>query len=383
MDAGPGTDLGTLGWYLGIWVTMMAAMMLPSAAPTVLMFARSRGGAQTWAFVVGYLLAWTGYGLTRLCHLPGDPRGRLRRSWPGMSTGRWVAGGALVAAGVYQLTPLKSACLRHCRSPLHFLLRGRPGFGGALWMGIEHGAVCVGCCIGLMLALFALGVMSLFWMALVAAAILDREGAARRRGVRARACGRPHRAGDLGRRRARERAGSDPAGRHADADGDAGNELADPRHLLRVVQLRRDLPLPPHRRRAGRALDARRLHGRALVADRGGRARTASTSPGSRSRWPCATATTSRARRGRGSCTSTRGRPTSSAPRSRRSSPAVLGGDADGPLPVGVEGQRARRRAARRDRRRPHAPAPAAARSATASASASATATRATRRSAA
>ena len=63
MDAGPGTDLGTLGWYLGIWVTMMAAMMLPSATPTVLMFARARGDAQTWAFVVGYLLAWTGYGL--------------------------------------------------------------------------------------------------------------------------------------------------------------------------------------------------------------------------------------------------------------------------------------------------------------------------------
>ena len=164
MDAGPGTDLGALGWYIGIWVTMMAAMMLPSAAPTVLMFSRSRGGAQTWR------------SSSATCS-PGRPTGssptrstarsarRLRRSWPGMSTGRWVAGGALVAAGVYQLTPLKTACLRHCRSPLHFLLRGRPGVGGALWMGIEHGAVCVGCCLGLMLALFALGVMSLFWMA--------------------------------------------------------------------------------------------------------------------------------------------------------------------------------------------------------------------------
>jgi len=86
--------------------------------------------------------------------------------------GPWVAGGALVAAGLYQLTPLKTACLRHCRSPLHFLLRGRAGALGSLWMGVEHGGICVGCCIGLMLALFALGVMSLFWMTVVAAAIL-------------------------------------------------------------------------------------------------------------------------------------------------------------------------------------------------------------------
>jgi len=86
--------------------------------------------------------------------------------------GPWVAGGALAVAGLYQLTPLKSACLRHCRSPLHFLLRGRPGALGALWMGIEHGGICVGCCAGLMLALFALGVMSLVWMAVVSLAIL-------------------------------------------------------------------------------------------------------------------------------------------------------------------------------------------------------------------
>ena len=171
MDAGPGTDLGTLGWYLGIWVTMMAAMMLPSAAPTVLMFARARGDAQTWIFVVGYLLAWTGYGLAAYAIYRG-----IRAQAPALlawdKQGPWVAGGALAAAGLYQLTPLKSACLRHCRSPLHFLLRGRPGALGALWMGVEHGGVCVGCCIGLMLALFALGVMSLFWMAVVAAVIL-------------------------------------------------------------------------------------------------------------------------------------------------------------------------------------------------------------------
>ncbi len=171
MDAGPGTDLGTLGWYLGIWVTMMAAMMFPSAAPTVLMFARARGDGQTWAFVAGYLLAWTLYGLVAYAAYRA-----IRAEAPSFLAwdkhGPWVAGGALAVAGLYQLTPLKSACLRHCRSPLHFLLRGRPGTLGALWMGIEHGSVCVGCCIGLMLALFALGVMSLVWMAVVAVAIL-------------------------------------------------------------------------------------------------------------------------------------------------------------------------------------------------------------------
>ena len=171
MDAGPGTDLGTLGWYLGIWVTMMAAMMLPSTAPAVLVFGRARGEAQTATFVVGYLLAWTGYGLAAYAVYRG-----IRAEAPSFlawdKQGPWVAGGALAAAGLYQLTPLKSACLRHCRSPLHVLLRGRPGTLGALWMGIEHGGICVGCCLGLMLALFALGIMSLVWMAIVAVAIL-------------------------------------------------------------------------------------------------------------------------------------------------------------------------------------------------------------------
>ncbi len=171
MDAGPGTDLGALGWYIGIWMTMMAAMMLPSTAPAVVMFSRVRDGAHTWVFVLGYLLAWTGYGLVAYAVYRG-----IRASAPSFlawdDRGPWVAGGALIAAGLYQLTPLKSACLRHCRSPLHFLLQGRRGRLGATWMGVKHGGYCVGCCAGLMLALFALGVMSLFWMAVVAAAIL-------------------------------------------------------------------------------------------------------------------------------------------------------------------------------------------------------------------
>ena len=179
MDAGPGTDLGALGWFLGVWVTMMAAMMLPSVAPMALLFAkvsgerrrRGRTFVPTWIFLAGYLAAWTAYGLAaygvfvllraaNLHALGWDAQGPL------------IAGGAIVAAGIYQLTPIKRVCLRHCRSPLHYVLGGwRNGAGGALRMGLEHGAFCVGCCWGLMLILFAIGVMSIVWMLVVAALI--------------------------------------------------------------------------------------------------------------------------------------------------------------------------------------------------------------------
>jgi predicted metal-binding membrane protein len=171
MDAGPGTNLGGLGWYLGIWVTMTAAMMLPSAAPMVLTYARVAREARTWVFVLGYLVAWTAFGLVAygLYRL-------VARSSPGWVAwnrqGPYVAGAALALAGLYQLSPLKEACLRHCRGPFRYLVHGwRDGRTGALRMGAEHGLFCVGCCWGLMLALFALGVMSLFWAAVVAAAI--------------------------------------------------------------------------------------------------------------------------------------------------------------------------------------------------------------------
>jgi predicted metal-binding membrane protein len=183
MDAGPGTELGGLGWYVGIWVTMMAAMMLPSVAPMALIFARiSRDRAQrgqayvpTWIFLGGYLAAWTAYGLLaygvyRLVIAAGT--GWL--AWD--RAGPYVAGGAIVLAGIYELTPLKEVCLRHCRGPLHFILHGwRTGRFGALRMGVEHGLYCIGCCWGLMIILFAVGVMSLFWMAAIAAVIFAQK----------------------------------------------------------------------------------------------------------------------------------------------------------------------------------------------------------------
>ena len=174
MDAGPGTDLGALGWFLGVWVVMMAAMMFPSLAPTVALYARMsrrRGWSRPLLFSGGYLLVWgsaglLAYGLFRLgVELFG---GDL--AWH--SGGRWFAGGVLAVAAVYELTPLKNACLGKCRSPLGFLLGAwREGRFGAFEMGTRHACWCLGCCWALMAALFALGVMSLTWMALVAALI--------------------------------------------------------------------------------------------------------------------------------------------------------------------------------------------------------------------
>ncbi|MDT5207716.1 MAG: hypothetical protein QOF67_131 [Mycobacterium sp.] len=174
MDAGPGTELGTLAWFLGIWLVMMAAMMFPSVAPTVALYStmtKKRNPVAPLVFVTGYLLTWTAAGLLAFAvselgrRLVGDVL-----SWD--RAGRWVAGGVLVVAAVYELTPLKTMCLRHCRSPLGFLLGSwRDGLAGALQMGAKHGAWCVGCCWALMASLFALGVMSIAWMAFVAALI--------------------------------------------------------------------------------------------------------------------------------------------------------------------------------------------------------------------
>jgi predicted metal-binding membrane protein len=181
MDAGPGTDPGTLGFFIGVWVVMMAAMMFPSIAPMVVMQARIQEGRRergqavplgaTALFVAGYLVVWSaaglaGYGLYELGRaLSGDVF-----SWD--NAGPYLAGGIILAAAVYQLTPLKDACLRHCRSPFAFLIHHwRPGRRGALRMGIAHGGWCVGCCWALMAALLALGVMSLGWMAFIAALI--------------------------------------------------------------------------------------------------------------------------------------------------------------------------------------------------------------------
>jgi len=171
MDAGPWTALGGFGWFVLVWVVMMAAMMFPSVAPTVALYARMtriRTPLAPSAFTTGYLLTWTAAGAAAwaigavISRLTGDVL-----AWD--NAGRVIAGAAIVFAGVYELTPLKNVCLTKCRSPLGFLLGSwRDGSIGGLRMGVKLGAWCLGCCWALMLALFALGVMSIVWMAFIA-----------------------------------------------------------------------------------------------------------------------------------------------------------------------------------------------------------------------
>ena len=172
MDEGPGTNLGALGWFVGVWIVMMAAMMFPSVSPTVALYSRmAKSVTAPLVFVSGYLLIWAAAGV--LAFAVADVGRRLlgsELSWD--RGGRWLAGGVLVVAAVYELTPLKDVCLGKCRSPLGFLFGAwRDGLAGAWQMGVRHGGWCIGCCWALMASLFALGVMSIAWMALVAALI--------------------------------------------------------------------------------------------------------------------------------------------------------------------------------------------------------------------
>lgn len=181
MDAGPGSALGTFAFFIVTWVVMMTAMMFPSVGPMVATYVAIQRGRRrkdmpaptgaTGLFVAGYLMVWALGGVLAysVIRLGGEVAG-AGFSWDG--GGRWLAASILLAAAVYELTPLKQACLRRCRGPLTFVLTSwRDGRGGALRMGTGHGAWCFGCCWALMAGLFALGVMSLAWMALVSALI--------------------------------------------------------------------------------------------------------------------------------------------------------------------------------------------------------------------
>ena len=163
-----------------MWWVMMIAMMLPSAAPMILLYAainrkkREQGTpyAPTGIFASGYLAVWGGFSLAATGLQWGLERSSLVSSM--MATTSVTLGGILlIAAGVWQLTPLKYACLRHCRSPIHYLSsHWRTGRWGALRMGLEHGAYCLGCCWFLMGLLFYGGVMNLYWIAGLALYVL-------------------------------------------------------------------------------------------------------------------------------------------------------------------------------------------------------------------
>jgi predicted metal-binding membrane protein len=172
MDHGPWSALGTFGWFLAVWVVMMAAMMFPSVSPTVALYARmSRSRVLPVAFTAGYLATWGTAGVAAfLIALTTTHVAHGALAWE--NTGQTIAGVTLLVAAGYELTPLKDVCLGKCRSPLGTLLGSwRAGWSGAFRMGLGNGAWCVGCCWALMASLFALGVMSVTWMAVVAALI--------------------------------------------------------------------------------------------------------------------------------------------------------------------------------------------------------------------
>jgi predicted metal-binding membrane protein len=179
MSTGPWT-LSHAVIVLVMWAVMMAAMMLPSAAPMILLYAtiarrrseRGEPATASGAFAFGYLAVWATFSLAAVALQFGLERAALLS--PMMeTTSIALAGTVLIAAGLYQWTPLKQACLRHCRSPLDFIMtHWRSGARGAFLMGLRHGAVCVGCCWLLMLLLFVGGVMNFAWIAGIALFVL-------------------------------------------------------------------------------------------------------------------------------------------------------------------------------------------------------------------
>jgi predicted metal-binding membrane protein len=167
------------GFTFAMWIVMMIGMMAPSAAPMILLFAamqtsRDERGA-SWSvfnFAIGYLAVWTGFSALATLAQWALHDASLMSAQMAMSNA-WLGGAILVAAGAYQWTPLKRLCLAKCQSPLGFIAtHWRAGTGGALRMGIDHGFYCLGCCWALMGLLFVVGVMNLFWVALLALLVL-------------------------------------------------------------------------------------------------------------------------------------------------------------------------------------------------------------------
>ncbi len=165
--------------FIAIWVVMMVAMMFPTAAPMILMFTKIYAGKRqqsqafvpTWVFVSAYLLVWSLCGILAYPLVVGLEKLAAQSMWL-MENGARIAGVILLAAGLYQLSPLKNICLSKCRTPLQFILSSwHDGYGGAFRMGLEHGAFCLGCCWLLFVILFPLGIMNIAVMALVTALI--------------------------------------------------------------------------------------------------------------------------------------------------------------------------------------------------------------------
>ena len=169
------------GLMFVMWAVMMVAMMAPSAAPMLLMFAalnrrrreQDAPYVPTGIFLAGYVVVWTAFAVAATGGNWGLHQASLLSSMMGASTSGYLGGALLLAAGAFQWSPLKTACLKQCRTPMGFLMTSwREGHRGALRMGLEHGAYCLGCCWALMLLLFVLGIMNLVWIAALAAFVL-------------------------------------------------------------------------------------------------------------------------------------------------------------------------------------------------------------------
>ena len=170
---------GALGLTLAMWAVMMTGMMLPSAAPAIVLYGTlvrrnaERGTVlpAVWVFTSGYLAAWIAFSAVAALAQVALEHAMLMTPQLSVAS-KGLSGAVLLAAGVYQWLPAKDVCLRKCRNPLElFTVRWRAGARGAFRMGLEHGLYCVGCCWTLMLLLFVAGVMNLLWVALIAAFI--------------------------------------------------------------------------------------------------------------------------------------------------------------------------------------------------------------------
>lgn len=171
--------------FLAIWIVMMVAMMFPTAAPMILMFNRVQAQKQARGqryvpaslFTGAYLALWTLFGVIAYATAVGGERLAEESSWL-MDNAARIGGGVLIAAGIYQLSPLKRACLSKCRSPFSFVMHSwRDGHAGAVRMGLEHGIYCLGCCWLLFVILFPLGVMNVAIMAVITLLIFAEKSA--------------------------------------------------------------------------------------------------------------------------------------------------------------------------------------------------------------
>src|SRR6266545_2008472 len=184
----PGGAGMSIGWILIMWVVMIVAMMVPTAAPMTLLYAGFRRGRSpagpivlpASAFLLGYVVAWSVFSVAAAALQVTLERTAVMSPMAMKLDSRALGGVMLIVAGVFQWTPWKNACLSRCRSPIGFFMTSwREGIGGGFLMGVHHGMSCLGCCWALMLLLFVVGTMNMLWIAALTALVLIEKVAPR------------------------------------------------------------------------------------------------------------------------------------------------------------------------------------------------------------